>query len=156
MLCKYLFRFIPESVRWLNLRGRQEEAMKILRRIAKFNKKEIPSEITLKSQTGEGKTSGNFVDLLKPLYMAKQTSVQFYAWYVSRNWSIAVSCILFSLKFLFTLLNALGCRMNGVGTFADLGFFPLLDFFETPNSPLLDSIRYFHIYREKYPCNTIT
>ena len=56
--------------------------MKILRRIAKFNKKEIPNEITLKSPKKERDSSGSFLDLFRPLRMAKQTLVQFYAWYI--------------------------------------------------------------------------
>ena len=56
--------------------------MEILRRIAKFNKKEIPDEITLKSQKVQGQSSSSFLDLFKPLRMAMQTLVQFYAWYV--------------------------------------------------------------------------
>jgi len=75
-------KFIPESVRWLNLKGRREQAMEILRRIAKFNKKEIPDEITLKSQKVQGQSSSSFLDLFKPFRMAMQTLVQFYAWTV--------------------------------------------------------------------------
>ena len=55
--------------------------MKVLRRIAKFNKREIPNEITLKSPKKEGNSSGSYFDLFRPLRMAKQTLVQFYAWY---------------------------------------------------------------------------
>ena len=75
-------RFIPESVRWLNLNGKGDEAMKILRRIAKFNKREIPNEITLKCSSKEENSSGSLLDLFRPLCIAKQTMVQFYAWYV--------------------------------------------------------------------------
>ena len=75
-------RFIPESVRWLNLNGKGDEAMKILRRIAKFNKREIPSEIALKSPEKEVNSSVSLLDLFRPLRIAKQTMVQFYAWYV--------------------------------------------------------------------------
>ena len=55
--------------------------MKALRRVAKFNKREIPSEITLKSPKKEADSSGSYLDLFRPLRMAKQTLVQFYAWY---------------------------------------------------------------------------
>jgi len=74
-------RFIPESVRWLNLNGKGDEAMKVLRRIAKFNNKEIPSDIALKSPKKEKNSSGSLLDLFRSLHMAKQTMVQFYAWY---------------------------------------------------------------------------
>ena len=67
-------------MRWLNLNGKKEEAMEILRKIAKFNRKEIPSDVTLKS-LNKGKTSGSLLDLFKTMHMAKQTMVQFYAWY---------------------------------------------------------------------------
>jgi len=39
-----LFRFIPESLRWLIVKKRVEEAKKILRKIADFNNKEIKEE----------------------------------------------------------------------------------------------------------------
>jgi len=74
-------RFIPESIRWLNVNGKGDEAMKVLRRIAMFNNKEIPSEITLKSPIKEGNSPGSYLDLFRPLRMAKQALVQFYAWY---------------------------------------------------------------------------
>ena len=55
--------------------------MKVLRRIAKFNNKEIPSDIALKSPKKEKNSSGSLLDLFRSLHMAKQTMVQFYAWY---------------------------------------------------------------------------
>ena len=67
-------------MRWLNLNGKKEEAMEILRKIAKFNRRELPSDVTLKSQV-KGKTSGSLFDLFKAKHMARQTIVQFYAWY---------------------------------------------------------------------------
>ena len=67
-------------MRWLNLNGKKEKGMEILRKIAKFNKREIPSNVTLKSQNKE-KSSGSYLDLFKTMHMAKETVVQFYAWY---------------------------------------------------------------------------
>ena len=75
-------RFIPESVRWLNLNGKKEKAMEILRKIAKFNMKEIPSNVTLKGQSKEV-ASGSYIDLFKTWSIAKETIVQFYAWYAN-------------------------------------------------------------------------
>jgi len=76
------FRFIPESVRWLNLNGKGDEAMMVLRRIAKFNNKEISNEITLIPPKQDENSSGSLLDLFRSLRMAKQTLVQFYAWIV--------------------------------------------------------------------------
>ena len=43
-----LFPFLPESVRWLQTHEKRDEAMNIMRRVAKFNEKAIPDEIRLK------------------------------------------------------------------------------------------------------------
>eukprot|EP00795_Rhopilema_esculentum_P001039 gene1041-15367_t len=73
-------KFVPESIRWLNLNGRQEEAMKLLRRIAKFNKKELPDNVTLKAPFTGPKVKASPIDLFVPTKMALQSLVQSYAW----------------------------------------------------------------------------
>lgn len=40
-----MYFFCPESLRWLNTHGRTEDAIKELKRIAKFNNKQIPDDI---------------------------------------------------------------------------------------------------------------
>ena len=47
-MCLFFF-FIPESARWLHLKNRNKEAMVVLRRIAKWNKRTLPDNITLTS-----------------------------------------------------------------------------------------------------------
>lgn len=54
--------------------------MKILRRIAKTNRKELPENVTLKAPGKVAKTSGSPLDLFRPAVMARKTGVQFYAW----------------------------------------------------------------------------
>ena len=73
-------RFVPESIRWLNLNGRQEEAMKLLRRIAKFNKKQLPDNVTLKAPFVGPKVKTSPIDLFVPTKMALQSLVQSYTW----------------------------------------------------------------------------
>ncbi|CAN8021025.1 unnamed protein product [Ixodes persulcatus] len=43
-----LIKFVPESASWLLTRGRHDDAVMYLRRVAHFNKKEIPENIELK------------------------------------------------------------------------------------------------------------
>ncbi|XP_065065328.1 solute carrier family 22 member 15-like [Rhopilema esculentum] len=76
-------KFVPESIRWLNLNGRQEEAMKLLRRIAKFNKKQLPDNVTLKAPCTGPKVKANPIDLFVPTKMALQSLVQSYVWVVN-------------------------------------------------------------------------
>ena len=71
--------------------------MKVLRRIAKFNNKEISNEITLIPPKQDENSSGSLLDLFRSLRMAKQTLVQFYAWYVDGTLSI----VLFHSSMLF-------------------------------------------------------
>ena len=77
----FFSRFVPESVRWLNLNGQTEKAMAILRRIAKFNKRTIPDHVTLKPATVEGvQEKASPLDLFRPPKMALRTAVQAFAW----------------------------------------------------------------------------
>ena len=54
--------------------------MKILRKVAKTNGKELPDDVTLKSPDRKAKTSGNIIDLFRTKSVAFKTIVQFYAW----------------------------------------------------------------------------
>ena len=55
--------------------------MKILKKIAQTNGKELPENITLKPPDEMAKTSGSPLDLFRTAVMAKKTAVQMYAWY---------------------------------------------------------------------------
>ena len=73
----FIGRFIPESVRWLLVNGRKEEARKILERVAKVNKKEMPSEDLLVPVT---RASKGVLELFKTWRLTKLLCIQIYAW----------------------------------------------------------------------------
>ena len=59
------FSFVDESCRWLNSRGRVDESVKILRRIAVVNGKQVPEEVFLSFQVIGFALNG--ADLMKPI-----------------------------------------------------------------------------------------
>ena len=72
------FSILPESVRWLMARGRTEEAERVLKTIAKFNKKEWP-DVTL-SQLKKEKITVSSKHLFYPQGMLSSTLIQCFAW----------------------------------------------------------------------------
>ena len=71
----------------MNLNGKHTEAMKILHRVAKFNKKEIPDDVTLDTATVSTKARSSPLDLFRTKKMAISTMVQAFAWYVTFVWT---------------------------------------------------------------------
>ena len=47
LLTVFFYKLVPESVRWLRLRGHHDKVMKTFERIAKFNRKSIPANVFL-------------------------------------------------------------------------------------------------------------
>ena len=74
------YRLVPESIRWLQLNGRTEEANQILRKIAHCNKKELPSNIILSSPNVTSKSKSKLFDIFRTRKMALQSSIQIYIW----------------------------------------------------------------------------
>lgn len=76
----FLFwKFVPESVRWLRLKGRTEEAMAIFRQIGVRNKRPLPEDVVL-SPVNQIQHKANPLDLFRTLNMAKKSIVQGFAW----------------------------------------------------------------------------
>ncbi|XP_038625909.1 solute carrier family 22 member 3 [Tachyglossus aculeatus] len=74
---------IPESPRWLITRKKGEEALKILRDVAKYNGRYLSpsySEITV---TDEEVTNPSFLDLVRTPQMRKCTLILMFAWFTS-------------------------------------------------------------------------
>lgn len=72
--------FSPESVRWLLVKGKVEQAEAALRKVAKRNKKQIPEE-SLKAC--ERQRLGDLRDLFKSRSLTHKTLVSWYCWCVN-------------------------------------------------------------------------
>eukprot|EP00794_Sanderia_malayensis_P010680 gene10680-11814_t len=77
-------KFIPESIRWLCLNGRTEDAMEIIKRIAKVNGRSAPdAKLAEIEKDNNEKSSGNILNLFRPMKMAVSSFIQGYAWVVN-------------------------------------------------------------------------
>ena len=80
------YRFVPESARWLRLRGRVEEALEIFKRISKWNRHHL-DECTLLQAICTDTISNNNKskpsDLFKTSRGTMKTLIQGYAWLVN-------------------------------------------------------------------------
>ena len=68
--------FTPESIRWLLSRGDKKKAMRILRGIAKFNKRELSGDFDLSHEKGTDHCKPNPTDLFKPRSRALTSLIQ--------------------------------------------------------------------------------
>ena len=86
---------VPESVRWLNQKGRQNEAETILKRVARMNKKKLPPFLALQFQESEGTNTVSYLDLFKKCGIAQLVVLQGFMWfhvgmtYYTINWEFA-------------------------------------------------------------------
>ena len=79
---KLLSRFVPESIRWLRLNGRIEDARTILKRIARFNSKDV-NYIDVEEIKDEPFQGLKYIlDLFRPRTVAVQSLIHGYAWFV--------------------------------------------------------------------------
>lgn len=69
----FFYMFVPESVRYLRVRGRTDEAMLIFKRMAHWNKTILPAGVTLKPlpPTASINTCSSPLDLFRTMKMAK-------------------------------------------------------------------------------------
>uniref|UniRef100_A0A6I8NF29 Solute carrier family 22 member 3 n=1 Tax=Ornithorhynchus anatinus TaxID=9258 RepID=A0A6I8NF29_ORNAN len=74
---------IPESPRWLITRKKGEEALKILRDIAKYNGRYLSPSYTEITVTDEEVSNPSFLDLVRTPQMRKCTLILMFAWFTS-------------------------------------------------------------------------
>ena len=71
----------PESLRWLLVKGKMEEAEKLYRRIARMNGKTLPGEsLEIDTATDKQTRLGDFRDLFKTRHLTKTTLISWVCW----------------------------------------------------------------------------
>ena len=99
----FVFRFIPESTRWLRSQHKITEAECILQKVAKTNKKLYP--INSKLQPPEvAKNSGSYKDLFVPSSRMWKTLSFGTMWLVKMQHNILVEAWIMIMWFLLTTL----------------------------------------------------
>jgi len=82
--CVFVF-FVPESMRWLRLQGRHADVIKILKKAAKVNGKELPDGVELAplKKSDIEKSKGGVLDLFRPLRMLLFSTAQGFGWFAT-------------------------------------------------------------------------
>ena len=76
-----LLSLYPESLRWLLVKGKMEEAEKLYRKIARVNGKELPEErLEIETKTGNETRLGDIRDLFRTRYLRATTVVTCFSW----------------------------------------------------------------------------
>ena len=83
-IANLILRYVPESVRWLIVQGKTDEARTILEKVAAANKKEMPNEELHIPITTANK---GVLELFKTWKMAKLSLIQIYAWCVKYKYT---------------------------------------------------------------------
>lgn len=78
------YKFIPESVRYLRVKGKTEELMLCFQRIAAWNGKDMPFNVEIKSVPHQTTTQhSNPMDLFRTFDIATKTSIQIFAMFAT-------------------------------------------------------------------------
>lgn len=82
-ICVVLFyKFIPESLVWLQMQGRTELILDNLKRIGVWNKRPLPDNVFILPPTEQGEHKSNPLDLFGTRKLALHSLIQFYSWVV--------------------------------------------------------------------------
>ena len=83
ILSVVLYWLVPESPRWLLSMGRIEEAERIVRSAAHFNKISLPEDWRLKSVQKKKPRKTNLLDMFRYPNMRLKTLILYYNWFVN-------------------------------------------------------------------------
>ncbi|OCT73833.1 solute carrier family 22 member 13 [Xenopus laevis] len=74
---------VPESARWLFIKGKKEKAVKLLKKAASINKKKIPEDLLIQLHEEKSPKSGSMIDLFRNKTLRKLTLVMCLVWFVN-------------------------------------------------------------------------
>ncbi|KAK7499034.1 hypothetical protein BaRGS_00009581 [Batillaria attramentaria] len=101
LLAVFYICVMPESLRWLVMKGRMERAEKLLTRISSFNKIPFPKQVwdftRTEAEKATTKTRYNFIHLFKTPRLRRRSLIGFYLW-------LTVSAVYYGLTFMITSL----------------------------------------------------
>jgi len=83
MYCQRCISLIPESLRWLFINGRMEQAERNVKTVSKFNKLKYPDSLMqiLKSNDNlKVKSKYSFTDLVRTPKIRQISLISFYLW----------------------------------------------------------------------------
>ncbi|XP_077160357.1 solute carrier family 22 member 13-like [Paroedura picta] len=82
-LCLFFYVWIlPSSARWLLLRGKTEEAKKMIRRAAAINRRNVSEELLNKLVPEKKAKAGNILDLFRKPHLRKLIFIMAWVWFV--------------------------------------------------------------------------
>lgn len=77
------YYFVPESLRWLRLKGNMDELMTIFKRIAEWNKKDFPKNIAINPSSSTHKRNHTPWELVRSPKTALKTINLAFAWFAN-------------------------------------------------------------------------
>jgi len=76
-----MYRIMPESPRWLISKGRYKEASKIVEKIAKVNKVQLPDDV-IGEDTVENQRSYSVMKMFTVPKLLLRTLIIYFNWYI--------------------------------------------------------------------------
>ena len=78
-----LLKFVPESIEWLQEHGKRDEVNHVIYRIAKWNNKKLPNNLTISSPNGIQRHKSSPIDIFRTRKIAIQSLVQGFIWSIT-------------------------------------------------------------------------
>lgn len=118
----FSYSFVPESLRWIRLKGQQRDLIRVIQRIASWNKKVLPSNLRVEPPIVSAEESHSVLDIFKTRKLAVRSLSLGYTWFAN---AMVYFSIIFAAHDLganpylnLFLLMIINVPSNGVAMFA--------------------------------------